>query len=122
RYLGERAAKLGVHVVPAWRIAREGVEAAGEAVEHLLESGAEEYYISVDVDHVAEAWAPGVNAPSPLGLDPRESAAILLEASRRLRPRGIDVVEVSPPYDVGDATSRLAAALLLYAIYGALRG
>ena len=120
-YLESRASELGVRVIPLARIIEKGVEEALEAIDRLAERGFSYYYISIDMDHLGEAWAPGVNAPSPLGLDPQSSMLILREAASKLKPRGIDVVEVAPPYDVGDRTSRLAAALLLYVMHSTLR-
>ncbi|MEB3851950.1 MAG: arginase family protein [Desulfurococcales archaeon] len=117
-YLEERARRAGVEVVPRARLLG-GVEPALEAVDRLAEWGASASYISVDMDHLAQAHAPGVNAPNPLGLDPRESVEVLLHAARRLRPRGVDVVEVTPTVDVGDSTSRLAAVLLAYTLHAA---
>ena len=115
-YLAERAAKLGVHVIPASRVHSDGVGVALEAVDYLRSLGLDAYYLSVDVDHIAEAYAPGVNSPSPLGLEPWVSATIIREAVAKLRPTAVDFVEVVPAHDVGDATSRLTAHLVLYAL------
>jgi agmatinase len=120
-YLAGRAREAGVIVVPRSRLL-DGVEPALEAVDRLAEEGAPHAYISIDMDHLAQAHAPGVNSPSPLGMEPRESLAVLLHAAERLAPAGVDVAEVTPTVDVGDATSRLAAVLLAYTLHAACRG
>jgi agmatinase len=114
-YLAERARELGVRVVTRRAVER-GVEEALEAVDVLAGCGAEAYYLSIDMDHLDQAHAPGVNSPTALGMDPRDSVEILIYAADRLRPRGVDVVEVVPLVDQGNATSRLAAEMLAHVI------
>ncbi len=110
-YLHERASSAGYHVVSAGEAMGDPLQAV-EAIDWLEDQGADAYYISLDMDVVDQAYAPGVNSPNPLGLTPWDVVFILDEAIPRLCPRGVDIVEVSPPYDRGDATSRLAAVLL----------
>jgi agmatinase len=81
--------------------------------------GAEHLYISVDIDAAAPAHAPGTGSPEPGGLTSRE----LLRAVRRMAAEvgmvGMDVVEVSPPYDVGNnITCLLAHRCVLEALTG----
>lgn len=67
-------------------------------------------FISFDVDGVDPAYAPGTGTPVVGGMTSREA----LESLRRLhglRIVGGDVVEISPPYDQGDLTSLLGAAI-----------
>jgi agmatinase len=69
--------------------------------------GADRLYISVDIDVLDPAYAPGVGNPEPDGLTVSELYSLLeIITSRNLI--GFDVVEVSPPYDLG-ITSSLAA-------------
>lgn len=73
-------------------------------------------YVSVDVDVVDPAFAPGTGTPAPGGPTSREVLA-LLRGVGDLRPVGLDVMEVSPLYDHAGITSVLAteiAAELLY--------
>jgi agmatinase len=73
----------------------------------------ENIYISIDIDAIEPAFAPGTGWPEPLGLMPQQVATLLefLKATRKVK--GFDVVEVSPPKDVNNITSRLAARILL---------
>jgi agmatinase len=66
-------------------------------------------YVSVDLDVLDPAFAPGVSHPEPGGLSAREAIGFL----QRLRGTvvGADVVELNPSRDAGDATARVAAKL-----------
>ena len=75
-------------------------------------------FLSVDVDVVDPGMAPGTGTPEPGGLTGRQ----LLDAVRRIAMEmplaGIDVVEVSPPYDSAEVTAFLANRVVLEALSG----
>ncbi|HUY98508.1 MAG TPA: agmatinase [Verrucomicrobiae bacterium] len=75
--------------------------------------GPEVLYLSVDIDVLDPGFAPGTGTPEPGGMQPRE----LLRALRRIvletEVVGMDVVEVSPPYDWAELTSQNANRCLL---------
>jgi agmatinase len=70
-------------------------------------------FLSVDIDVCDPAHAPGTGTPEPGGITARQ----LLDAVRRicleLPVVGVDVVEVSPPYDSADITAALANRVVL---------
>jgi agmatinase len=70
-------------------------------------------FLSVDVDVVDPGMAPGTGTPEPGGLTTRQ----LLDAVRRcgyeLPIVGVDVVEVSPPYDLAEVTAYLGNRVVL---------
>jgi agmatinase len=70
-------------------------------------------FVSVDIDVCDPGHAPGTGTPEPGGLSARE----LLDAVRRicleLPVVGVDVVEVSPPYDWAEITVALANRVVL---------
>ena len=78
-------------------------------------------FLSVDIDVCDPGHAPGTGTPEPGGLTARQ----LLDSVRRvcyeLPVVGIDVVEVSPPYDHADITSFLANRVVLEALSGIAR-
>jgi agmatinase len=78
-------------------------------------------FLSVDIDVCDPGHAPGTGTPEPGGLTARE----LLDAVRRIAYElpvvGIDVVEVSPPYDHAEITSFLANRVVLEALSGIAR-
>jgi agmatinase len=75
-------------------------------------------FLSVDVDVVDPGMAPGTGTPEPGGLSSRQ----LLDAVRRLGMElplaGVDVVEVSPPYDQAEVTAYLANRIVLEVLSG----
>ena len=77
------------------------------------------FYLSIDIDVLDPAFAPGTGTPEPGGLQ----SADLLRAVRTVAMHttlvGIDLVEVSPAYDHAEITS-LAAATLAYEIMSLL--
>ena len=78
-------------------------------------------FLSVDIDVCDPGHAPGTGTPEPGGLTARE----LLDSVRRIAYElplvGIDVVEVSPPYDHAEITSFLANRVVLEALSGIAR-
>jgi agmatinase len=75
-------------------------------------------FLSVDVDVCDPGHAPGTGTPEPGGLSARQ----LLDAVRRicieLPVLGVDVVEVSPPYDHAEITAFLGNRVVLEALSG----
>jgi arginase family enzyme len=75
-------------------------------------------FLSVDVDVVDPGMAPGTGTPEPGGLTGRQ----LLDAVRRIAMEvplaGVDVVEVSPPYDHAEITGYLANRVVLEVLSG----
>jgi agmatinase len=97
-------------------IEERGAEAViDDAIREALD-GPDAIYLSVDIDVVDPGAAPGTGTPEPGGLQPRE----LLRAVRRIVGAvdlaGMDIVEVSPPYDWAESTSMIANRVALEAI------
>jgi arginase family enzyme len=67
-------------------------------------------YVSLDIDSVDPAFAPGTGTPEVGGLTSYQILQ-LVRGLQGLNLVGFDLVEVSPPYDHGDITSILAANL-----------
>jgi agmatinase len=67
-------------------------------------------YVSIDLDALDPAYAPGVSHREPGGLSVRD--VIALVQSIELPVVGADVVELNPRQDVGDLTARVAAKLV----------
>jgi arginase family enzyme len=67
-------------------------------------------YLSIDMDVLDPAFAPGVSHPEPGGMSTRQ----VLEILHRIRVPivGADIVEFNPDRDLGDITARTAAKLL----------
>jgi agmatinase len=100
--------KHGFTVVTSEEFHRSGVALVRR---HLEKLARRPVYITLDIDVVDPAFAPGTGTPQVGGL----SSAQMIELVRCLRGLnivGCDLVEVSPPYDTGEITSLLAANLL----------
>jgi guanidinopropionase len=78
---------------------------------HLRTFQRKPVYVTLDIDCVDPAFAPGTGTPQVGGLTSIQILN-LVRAIRGLQIIGCDVVEVSPPYDTGEITSLLAANLL----------
>jgi agmatinase len=107
----EAAAAYGVRAVSATELRRGGPDAAAAVVP----PGAA-CYLSIDIDVLDIATAPGTGTPEPGGLTYAEVRDAVRAIARRCRVIGLDLVEVSPPYDWAEVTSRTAARLLLSAL------
>lgn len=70
-------------------------------------------FVSIDIDVVAQAFAPGSSAPSPDGLFPEDILRFAYLAGRNPKVRLFEIMEVNPLFDVDERTSRLAANIIL---------
>jgi agmatinase len=70
-------------------------------------------YLSVDIDVLDPAFAPGTGTPEPGGLTARELLSAVREVTLRTKLAGADVVEVSPPYDPAGITAEVAHRVVL---------
>jgi agmatinase len=88
-----------------------------DAISEAL-SAADSLYISIDVDSLDPSFAPGTGTPEPGGI----MSADLLRMVRTLclehNVVGIDIVEVSPAYDVSDLTVNVAHRLAFECLAG----
>jgi agmatinase len=80
--------------------------------------GVDHVFISVDVDVCDPAFAPGTGTPEPGGLQARELLKSIRRLATDLPVAGMEVVEVSPPYDSADITALLANRVILEALSG----
>jgi agmatinase len=99
----------GVTILTAEAVHDAGVAATAATIRDVV--GDAPAYLSFDIDALDPAFAPGTGTPEIGGLASWQSQAIL----RRLqgvRFRGMDMVEVAPPYDVSEITSLAAATLV----------
>lgn len=100
----------GTHVFPAWAIP---VPQAAAQVAAAV--AGRPLYVTIDIDVLDPAIAPGTGSPEPGGIDVPE----LLAALRHLgaaRVIGFDLVEVSPIWDPTGRTSITAAMIVREAI------
>jgi agmatinase len=103
-----------------WHYMREiedrGAEAViADAIAEALD-GPESIYLSVDIDVLDPGLAPGTGTPEPGGLLPRELLRAIRQIVGVVELAGMDIVEVSPPYDQAETTAMAANRAALEAI------
>jgi agmatinase len=90
-----------------------------DAVEACTDADTKGIFISVDVDVVDPGFAPGTGTPEPGGITSRELLDTVRRLARDLPVLGVDIVEVSPPYDgPGQITAFLANRVVLEVLNG----
>ena len=107
-YQGERT--YGVNIIYADRVhAAAPGEIAGEIAAAV---GGNPAYLTFDIDCLDPAFAPGTGTPVPGGLSTHQALSILRNL-KEVNFVGMDLVEVSPPYDQSDITALAGATLVL---------
>ena len=108
-YLWEFSYESGMTVIHAETFAELGVAEVVRRARDVLGDGP--VYVSLDVDGIDPAFAPGTGTPEVGGLSPREVQA-LLRGCADLDIVGGDVVEVAPEYDATSNTAQVGAQML----------
>ncbi len=111
-------AAQGMRSFEMTEIVRRGLDAVLDEAMRIATDDCDAVFLSVDVDVVDPGSAPGTGTPEPGGLTSRQ----LLDAVRRIAMEtplgGVDVVEVSPPYDHAEITAYLGNRIVLEALGG----
>lgn len=116
-FVGTRAAELeeveninrsGFQVVTPLDILEEGIN---KIIDKICKRNTTRKYVSIDLDCLDPAYAPGVSVPTPCGLTSVELTCLVKHAVST-GIVGMDIVELCPKYDVNDITASLAARLL----------
>lgn len=89
-----------------------GLDAAAAFAIEKATAGTDCVYISFDIDCIDAGFVPGTGWPEPGGLLPREALGLLARIIPNVTVCGIEVVEVSPPYDISDITSLMATRVI----------
>jgi agmatinase len=105
----EEGQKMGVQVIPALRALRMGIK---EAIESIPK--ADNYYITFDVDSIDPSLLTGTGTPVPGGFTYYQAKEALQEIAKKGgKIVGYEFVEVAPPYEVFETSSRMAARLIM---------
>jgi agmatinase len=105
----------GITIVWLEEIWEKGSRCAVERALEVAGSNTDALYLSVDIDALDAAYAPGTCVPTPGGLTARE----MIELVRGISAHGlagVDVVETAPSLDATTATSGMAARLAIEAM------
>jgi formimidoylglutamase len=113
RHYLEWAEGQGIRAITMEEVAKEGAVQCARAALDAATRDADALYVSIDIDAVDAAFAPGVSAAGIGGLTAREMIDLVRTIATHPRLVGIDLMELSPPYDQDARTAKLAARLLL---------
>ena len=94
-----------VQFISSYEIMETGITKAIKTALETVKN--DKIYLTVDIDGIDPAFAPGTGTPEPFGLMPMDVKKVINEIGDRLA--GFDVVEVCPPADPAGITSILAA-------------
>ena len=98
------------NIIMASEICRDGITAtANQVLAGLAQCSA--VYLTIDIDFLDPAFAPGTGTPKPGGFSTRD-LLLFLKHFARLPVIGMDLVEVSPPLDHNDITSFAAQRII----------
>jgi agmatinase len=101
----------GLNVYSAAMIAERGMRSVASSVYSKL-SGCDAVHISLDIDCLDPAFAPGTGIPDAGGLTSRD-VITLIKSMQGLPLVGLDLVEVSPPIDPSEATIFAALKIIM---------
>ncbi len=97
-------------------IEERGAEAVvADAIAEALD-GPDCVYLSLDIDVIDPGMAPGTGTPEPGGMLTREVLRAIRQIVSSVELCGMDIVEVSPPYDHAETTAMIANRAALEAI------
>ena len=95
--------KSGVTIITPQDLRKGGLQKTAQRIKGFL-SGFSHSYVTVDIDVLDPAFAPGVGNPEPDGLSTDELLT-LVEATMEKNTVGFDLVEVSPQLDSGQTAA-----------------
>ena len=99
---------VGMQVISAPQVHKQGVEAVSQMIADRI--GDKPCYVSFDIDVLDPAFAPGTGTPVAGGLATWQ-ALELVRSLGGINLIGMDVVEVSPPFDHSEITAIAAATV-----------
>jgi len=109
RELWDYARKSKIKTLPMERLRNGKAVSEFKRVLGDLRKKADVIAISLDLDAISLAYAPGVSAPQPEGFTASEAYQMLEIAGADPKVRSLGIFELAPPLDVQDQTARLAA-------------
>lgn len=112
------ADRLGVEYILAKDIANTDYYPMVEKLDDFIRDQ-DHIYITICSDVFSSAFAPGVSAPQPLGLNPDKVLIFLKYILRSKKTISFDIAEVSPRFDQDDTTANLAS-IMIFAVVNTL--
>jgi agmatinase len=110
----KNASKHKLEIITPIDIIELGINATVNKI--VAKCGSNKVYMSIDLDCMDPGVAPGVSVPAPGGLFPVDLIYMIKKISENLQILGMDLVELSPDYDLNQNTANHAARILMETI------
>lgn len=110
----KNASKQKLEIITPIDIIELGINATVKKI--IAKCGSNKVYMSIDLDCMDPGVAPGVSVPAPGGLFPVDLIYMIKKISENLQILGMDIVELSPDYDLNQNTANHAARILMETI------
>ena len=107
----KNASKQKLEIITPLDIIELGLNATVKKI--IAKCGSNKVYMSIDLDCMDPGVAPGVSVPAPGGLFPVDLIYMIKKISENLVILGMDIVELSPDYDLNQNTANHAARILM---------
>jgi formimidoylglutamase len=117
-YFYKYTQEMGMTIFPAREVHLRGISPVIEEALVKATDGVDALYCSVDIDCLEAAFAPGTSIPSPGGMTSFQLLEAVYTIARHPKLRAFDVMEVAPPLDYGNLTSRIGANVVMQMIGG----
>ena len=110
----ENANKQKLEIITPIDIIELGINTTVKKI--ISKCGSSKVYLSIDLDCMDPGVAPGVSVPAPGGLFPLDLIYMIKKITENLEIVGMDIVELSPDYDLNQNTANHAARILMETI------
>lgn len=107
----KNASKQKLEIITPIDIIELGINATVKKI--IAKCRSNKVYMSIDLDCMDPGVAPGVSVPAPGGLLPVDLMYMIKKISENLQILGMDIVELSPDYDLNQNTANHAARILM---------
>ena len=110
----ENANKQKLEIITPIDIIELGINTTVKKI--ISKCGSSKVYLSIDLDCMDPGVVPGVSVPAPGGLFPLDLIYMIKKITENLHIVGMDIVELSPDYDLNQNTANHAARILMETI------
>jgi agmatinase len=107
----ENASKHRLEIITPLDILELGINSTVKKI--ISKCASSKVYLSIDLDCMDPGVAPGVSVPAPGGLFPLDLIYMIKKISENLQIIGMDIVELSPDYDLNQNTANHASRILM---------
>ncbi|HEY9206778.1 MAG TPA: agmatinase family protein [Candidatus Methanoperedens sp.] len=95
-----------------------GISTIMEKALKIAGSNTRAAFVSIDIDSVAQCFAPGSSAPDAWGFNPEQIRELGFLAGASKAVKLLDIVEINPEFDVDNRTARLGASIIISFLNG----